>query len=55
VAPALALSLLGMLLHLRGNYDDAMARYEQGTLAPTPYTPNPVPRTPNPEPLTPNP
>lgn len=29
VAPALALSLLGMLLHLRGNYDDAMARYEQ--------------------------
>jgi len=29
VAPSLALSLLGMLLHLRGNYDDAMARYEQ--------------------------
>ena len=26
VAPSLALSLLGMLLHLRGNYDDAMAR-----------------------------
>jgi len=29
VPPALALSLLGMLLHLRGNYDEAMGRYEQ--------------------------
>ena len=27
MGPALAISLLGMLLHLRGNYDDAMARY----------------------------
>jgi len=29
VAPALAMSMLGMLLHLRGNYDDAMDRYNQ--------------------------
>ena len=37
VSPSLALSLLGMLLHLRGNYDDAMARCEQGTPNPYPY------------------
>lgn len=29
IAPALAMSMLGMLLHLRGNYDEAMDRYNQ--------------------------
>ena len=29
VPPALGMSMLGMLLHLRGNYDEAMGRYDQ--------------------------